>query len=79
MIRLHGILREESNTRELIVEGRCLTEVIEKLPESVRKVIMKYSQYLLILVNGKRVYDLTAVLEDNDIVDMIPPAGGGIL
>lgn len=79
MIKLHGILREESNTKELVVEGGRIAEVIEKLPESVRKVLMKYSQYILILVNGERVYDLTMVLEDNDVVDIIPPVGGGVL
>lgn len=51
--------------------------MLEELPEEVRKVLMKYSKYLLLIVNGKRVYDLNTFLNDNDIVDITLPVGGG--
>ncbi len=77
VVKLHGVLREESNAKELRVGEGTIAEVLEKLPEEVRKALMKYSKHLLVIVNGRRVYDLNIVLNDNDVVDITLPVGGG--
>jgi len=77
-VRIHGILKEEGGVDIVDVDGRCFDEVVGKLPEEVRKVLMKYSKYLIVLVNGRRVYDLDKVqLLPTDVVDLMIPVGGG--
>jgi molybdopterin converting factor small subunit len=77
-VRVHGVLKEESGVDVIDVEGRYLNEVMSKLPEEVKNVLMKYSKYLIVLVNGRRVYDLRGVeLLPNDYVDLMIPVGGG--
>lgn len=78
LIRFHGILREESNIKEVEVGDGYINEILNALPEGVKGVINKYSRYLLILVNGKRVYSTDKLLVSNgDVVDLTLPAGGG--
>jgi molybdopterin converting factor small subunit len=77
-VRIHGILKEEGGVDIVDVDSRYFDEVVGKLPEEVRKVLMKYSKYLIVLVNGRRVYDLDKVqLQPTDVVDLMIPVGGG--
>ena len=77
-VRIHGILKEEGGVDIVDVDGRYFDEVVGKLPEEVRKVLMKYSKYLIVLVNGRSVYDLDGVqLLPTDVVDLMIPVGGG--
>jgi molybdopterin converting factor small subunit len=77
-VRIHGILKEEGGVDIVDVDGSYFDEVVGKLPEEVRKVLMKYSKYLIVLVNGRRVYDLDKVqLLPTDVVDLMIPVGGG--
>jgi molybdopterin converting factor small subunit len=77
-VRIHGILKEEGGVDVVDVDGRYFDEVVGKLPEEVRKVLMKYSKYLIVLVNGRRVYDLDKIqLLPTDVVDLMIPVGGG--
>jgi molybdopterin converting factor small subunit len=77
-VRIHGILKEEGGVEVVDVDGRYFDEVVGKLPEGVRKVLMKYSKYLIVLVNGRRVYDLDKIqLLPTDVVDLMIPVGGG--
>ncbi|MEM0453175.1 MAG: hypothetical protein QXO98_00750 [Sulfolobales archaeon] len=78
IIRLHGVLKEELGIKELEVGDGNLIKILDELPEKVKKVLEKYSQYLLILVNGKRIYDLSNTFVSHvDIVDITLPIGGG--
>jgi molybdopterin converting factor small subunit len=77
-VRIHGILKEEGGVDVIDVDSRYFDEVVSKLPEEVRKVLMKYSKYLIVLVNGRRVYDLDKIqLQPTDVVDLMIPVGGG--
>ncbi len=77
-VRIHGILKEEGGVDVVDVDSRYFDEVVSKLPEEVRKVLMKYSKYLIVLVNGRRVYDLDKIqLQPTDVVDLMIPVGGG--
>lgn len=77
IVRLHGILREESSIKELRVGGGTVAKLLEELPEEVKRVLIKYLKYLLVIVNGRRVYDLNTTLNDDDVVDITLPVGGG--
>jgi molybdopterin converting factor small subunit len=77
-VRIHGILKEEGGVDVVDVDSRYFDEVVSKLPEEVRKVLMKYSKYLIVLVNGRRVYDLDKIqLQPTDVIDLMIPVGGG--
>ncbi len=77
-IRIHGILKEECGVEVIDIEGTYLNEIMSKLPKEVKNVLMKYSKYLIVLVNGRRVYDLESIqLLPNDYVDLMIPVGGG--
>jgi len=77
-VRIHGILKEEGGVDVVDVDSRYFDEVVSKLPEEVRKVLMKYSKYLIVLVNGRRVYDLDKIqLLPTDVIDLMIPVGGG--
>jgi molybdopterin converting factor small subunit len=77
VIRLHGVLREETGLRELEICGSSLSEVRQRLPEGVREVLAKYSKYLVILINGKAIRELDADLRPGDVIDITIYVSGG--
>ncbi len=78
LVKLHGVLREESNVKEVDAHGSSIREVLEGLPENVKAVLRKYSEYVVVLLNGRRVYDLANTkVGSGDIVDVTLPVGGG--
>ncbi|MCC6014393.1 MAG: MoaD/ThiS family protein [Desulfurococcaceae archaeon] len=77
VVRLHGVLREEAGFRELEVDGANLGEVLQKLPERVREVLGRYSKYLVFLVDGRVIRDMSTPLKRGDVVDVTIFVGGG--
>lgn len=76
-VRFHGALRYEVGLNYIDVNGTQLAEVFLRLPDDVRTVLRRYEKYLIILVNGRRVYDLNILLDDDSVVDVMLPLGGG--
>ncbi|MEM1623046.1 MAG: hypothetical protein QW780_00935 [Sulfolobales archaeon] len=78
LLRLHGILKEESGLGVIAVSGNNLKEVLANLPEEVKKSIEKYKKHVIVLVNGKRIYEhQEALLGEEDIIDLTLVVGGG--
>ncbi|MEM2207570.1 MAG: MoaD/ThiS family protein [Sulfolobales archaeon] len=78
LLRLHGVLKEESGVSLIAVRGNNLEEVLSSLPEEIKKPIEKYRKYIIILVNGRRVYGCRETsLSEEDVVDLTLVVGGG--
>ncbi|MEM1795143.1 MAG: MoaD/ThiS family protein [Sulfolobales archaeon] len=78
ILRLHGILKEESGFSVVAVRGNNLEEVLENLPGEIKKSIEKYKKHVIVLVNGKRVYEYKeTLLSEEDVIDLTLVVGGG--
>ncbi len=77
VVRLHGVLREETGVKEVEVPGSSLGEVLLGMPENVREVLERYSKYLVFLVNGRVVHKRDINLKPEDVVDVTIYVSGG--
>ncbi|MEM0014966.1 MAG: hypothetical protein QXX81_00660 [Zestosphaera sp.] len=77
VVRLHGLLREEAGTTVLNVRGCNLEEVLQNLPPEVGEVLRMYAKHLIILADGRRIYDMKTILDEDATVDITLPVGGG--
>lgn len=78
IVRIHGVLKEETGVASLAVGGRSIREVLERLPEDVKKSIDRYGSYVIVLLNGARVDENKEIdLKDDDVIDLTLPVGGG--
>lgn len=77
-VRLHTILKEESGIDSIDIEANNLNELFSNLPKNIQHILNKFKDYLIILVNGRPVsLELNYVLNQEDIVDITLPVGGG--
>lgn len=78
IVRIHGVLKEESGIASLMVKGGSIKEVLEKLPEDVKRSMDKYGRYIIVLLNGTRVDENEEIdLKEGDVIDLTLPVGGG--
>ncbi len=76
-VRFHGALKDEIGLDHVDVNITQLAEALSRLPDNIKAVLEKYEKYLIVLVNGRRTYDLNISLGNDSVVDIMLPLGGG--
>lgn len=78
LVKLYGIVKEEAGTGIINIDAKSVREVLEKLPENVKKVVERYRRYVIIVVDGEVVgIDAEKSLDENKAIEVFLVAGGG--
>lgn len=74
-VKLFANFREIAGTKELEVDARTLSELMEVLKSKYPQ-FEKLYEYAIVMVNGRSV-EGDEELDENDVVAFLPPVSGG--